>query len=182
MSKIIITGGPGSGKTSLINELKSLNYHCSPEASRELIIEQVAKKSDCLPWINLSPFAELVLERMISLYKESSSCDLTFFDRGIPDIIAYLKSANLPVSENYLEALANHRYHSTVFILLPWPEIYVNDNERWQTYKESEAIYQVIKETYIQLNFNLIEIPQLALERRLAFILEHIAPHITKPE
>lgn len=174
MNKIIITGGPGSGKTSLINVLKSLNYHCSPEASRQLIIEQVAKESDCLPWINLSPFAELVLERMIYLYKESSAYDVTFFDRGIPDIIAYLKSASLPVSENYLDALANHQYHSTVFILPPWPEIYVNDDERWQTYKESEALYQVIKDTYNQLNFNLIEIPQLALKQRLAFILDHI--------
>ena len=31
MKKILITGGPGTGKTSLVNELKNNGYLCSEE-------------------------------------------------------------------------------------------------------------------------------------------------------
>jgi predicted ATPase len=34
-----ITGGPGSGKTSLINELQKRGYRCMAEVARQLIQE-----------------------------------------------------------------------------------------------------------------------------------------------
>ena len=36
VKKIIITGGPGTGKTSLIEELKKNNFKCFDEISREI--------------------------------------------------------------------------------------------------------------------------------------------------
>ena len=36
MNRILITGGPGTGKTSLINELKRNGYNCSEEISRKI--------------------------------------------------------------------------------------------------------------------------------------------------
>ncbi|MEJ6979529.1 AAA family ATPase [Pedobacter sp. P351] len=172
MDKFIITGGPGSGKTSLIAHLEDLGYSCSKEASRQLIVEQVAKNSDILPWLNLNAFAELVLERMKKLYHETPASAVTFFDRGIPDIMAYLKAVNMPVDGKYYEALKNHPYNPCVFILPPWPEIYVNDQERWQTFAESAALYRAIKETYLELNFQLVEVPEMPLEGRAAYILD----------
>ncbi len=38
----IITGGPGVGKTTLLEELKNRNYQIVPEIARELIKEQQA--------------------------------------------------------------------------------------------------------------------------------------------
>ena len=35
-TKILITGGPGTGKTSVINELLNRGYFCFPEIVREL--------------------------------------------------------------------------------------------------------------------------------------------------
>ncbi|MES2872670.1 MAG: AAA family ATPase [Bacteroidota bacterium] len=174
MNKIIITGGPGSGKTTLINSLEQLSYNCSKEASRQLIIEQVAKKSDCLPWINLGAFADLVLERIILLYENASKEQITFFDRGIPDIIAYLTAAKLPVPSAYYDALTQYPYNNTVLILPPWPEIYLNDDERWQTYEESVAIYQAIRETYQSLNFTLVEVPKTSISGRVAFVTDQL--------
>ncbi|MBC7390254.1 MAG: AAA family ATPase [Opitutaceae bacterium] len=173
MNRIIITGGPGSGKSTLIKELQRLNCCCSEEASRQLIIEQVAKNTDCLPWLNLNAFASLVVERMIKLYKEASEERITFFDRGIPDVIAYLKVAGLPVVQDYYEKLKLHPYNKTVLILPPWQEIYLNDNERWQTYEESVTIYRSLCETYQKLNFTLIEVPKMSLGDRADFVLEY---------
>ena len=36
-SKIVISGGPGGGKTTIINALKELGYFCYDEISRDLI-------------------------------------------------------------------------------------------------------------------------------------------------
>lgn len=157
-----------------------MNYNCSPEASRQLIIEEVEKKSACLPWLNLECFAEKVLHKMISLYKATPGSELTFYDRGIPDIIAYLEVAGLPVTETYFEAFKTYPYHKNVFILTPWPEIYVNDSERWQTYSEAEELYSGIMKAYKTFGFNLIEVPKLSVNERVKFVLNNINSSIPK--
>ena len=36
LKKIVITGAPSSGKTTLVNQLKHLGYYCFPEISRHV--------------------------------------------------------------------------------------------------------------------------------------------------
>jgi predicted ATPase len=174
MRKYIITGGPGSGKTNVLEALKEMNYHCSDEVSRRLIIREVEKRSNCLPWNNLNCFAEKVLEKMVSAYEATPADQLTFYDRGVPDIIAYLKVAGLPVPDNYYKTLQENPYHKTVFILPPWQEIYITDSERWQTYQEAEELYWGIADTYKSLGFDLIEIPKFAVKHRANYIINYI--------
>jgi len=173
--KYIITGGPGAGKTTLLQALKDAGYHCSEEASRRLIAEEVAKGSGCLPWIDLSSFAGKVLERMVHSYSETNaSTGPTFFDRGIPDIIAYLKAAHLPVDDRYYTAVQRHPYQHLVFILPPWKGIYVNDAERWQTFEEAAHLYSCIRDTYQALGFTLITVPEEPVHVRMNFVLQTI--------
>ncbi|WP_207531674.1 AAA family ATPase [Desertivirga arenae] len=174
MPKYIITGGPGAGKTSLLNALEEKGFSVSEEASRQLIIEEVAKGSECLPWINLPAFAEKALERMQSLYHAAPKGQATFFDRGIPDIIAYLKAASIDPDAKYYQALFKCQYHPQVFILPPWEGIYVNDTERWQTFEEASQLYQSIKETYEELGFELIELPSASIKERAELVVSHI--------
>ena len=175
IKKYIITGGPGAGKTSLLQALHQAGFHCSEEASRRLIASAMATGSDCLPWIDLPRFAGKVLDRMIHAYQQTAAnTSVTFFDRGIPDIIAYLKAAALPVHDRYYTALRQHPYQAHVFILPPWKEIYVNDAERWQTFEEAVHLYTTIRETYQSLGFSLIEVPPADLAHRMDFIKRHL--------
>ncbi|QQO10398.1 AAA family ATPase [Breznakiella homolactica] len=48
----IITGGPGAGKTSVVNELSVRGYKTIPEAAREIIRNQIDTGGDALPWKN----------------------------------------------------------------------------------------------------------------------------------
>ena len=175
MRKYIITGGPGAGKTTLLQALQSQGFNTSSEASRQIIREEAAKESNCLPWVNLSLFGRKVLNRMVQLYQSAGpSVQTTFFDRGIPDIIAYLQVANEPVAKIYYSTLEQHPYHSLVFLAPPWPEIYVNDSERWHTFAEAEALYHAIKETYQSLQYTTVELPKAPVEERVKFILSYI--------
>jgi predicted ATPase len=172
--RYIITGGPGSGKSTLIAGLERAGYNCSAEISRKMIKAEVAKNTYCLPWLDISCFSDKVIAEMTRDWKANKGNAVTFFDRGIPDVMAYLKIAGLQVPESYLSDLFLHPYEKEVFILPPWENIYVNDAERWQSFEEATAIYHAIKETYIDLGHHLIELPREAAELRVEFILMNI--------
>lgn len=172
--KYIISGGPGSGKTTLINGLQQQGYFCSEEISRKMIIQETAKGSFCLPWIDISCFSAKVLQEMIFAWNQAPTAAITFFDRAIPDIIAYLNVAEVPVPEEYYTALALHPYHKQVFIMPPWESIYVNDSERWQTFEEAVIINEAIRKAYTTCGFELIDVPKNSQTERVAFILDFI--------
>jgi predicted ATPase len=111
---------------------------------------------------------------MKELHQAPQVADTVFFDRGIPDIIAYLKASGLSIDEDYTVALKDYPYQKHVFILPPWQEIYVNDAERWQTFEESVVLYEAIKSVYLDLNFRLVEVPKLPLDARLRYIMREV--------
>lgn len=174
VQKYIISGGPGSGKTTLINGLQQQGYFCSEEISRKMIIQETAKGSFCLPWIDISCFSAKVLREMILSWNQAPADRIVFFDRAIPDIIAYLDVAEVPVPEEYYTALGLYPYHQQVFILPPWEAIYVNDSERWQTFEEAVLLNEAIRKAYIACGFELIDVPKNSLSERIAFILDFI--------
>lgn len=53
----IITGGPGSGKSTLIDALAAQGFHHMPEAGRAIIRDQVAIGGTALPWADRIAFA-----------------------------------------------------------------------------------------------------------------------------
>jgi predicted ATPase len=171
MPRYIITGGPGAGKTCLLTALQQRQYHCSQEVSRQLILEASAKGSNCLPWIDLSCFAGQAFGRMVDAWHAAAEEDLTFFDRGIPDIIAYLRIAGLPVAEKMQQAL-QYPYAGTIFLLPPWEQIYVRDPARWQTFEEAATIYHHIKTIYRSLGYKIMELPKSTVEQRMEIILK----------
>ncbi|MGH2624177.1 MAG: AAA family ATPase, partial [Sphingobacterium sp.] len=67
-----------------------------------------------------------------------------------------------------------YRYHPKVFLLPPWKEIYVNDQERKQTWQQAVETYNWIKQTYNQFNYHIVELPLTTVENRIAFIIENL--------
>ena len=58
---IIVTGGPGSGKSTLIDALAAAGFVRTIEAGRGVIQDQVAIGGNALPWQDPPAFAELML-------------------------------------------------------------------------------------------------------------------------
>ena len=168
----ILTGGPGSGKTSVLEELKKIGFSVVLESGRKLIQEQVNCDSDALPWKDKKKFRDLLLNCDMEKYKE---CLLEknpiFFDRGIPDSIGYSYLESLPVSNSLLRKIKDYPYQKTVFIFPPWEEIYVNDAERKQSFQKAVATYETIKETYQNLGYTVIEIKKTSIKERVQMIL-----------
>ncbi len=168
----IITGGPGSGKSTLIEALEARGHRCYPEVSRELIRREARRPNGVMPWNDLEAFARLAFTEMLLQHDHAAECgERCFFDRALPDIFGYLHERGLDIPESWLDAHRRCRYERTVFILPPWPEIYVNDAERPQTLAEANALHNAIHAVYESLGYELIEVPRMPVEARCEFVL-----------
>lgn len=178
-SLIVITGGPGSGKSTLIDALARRGCAtAASEAGRAIIRDQAAIGGTALPWADRRLFAELMLSWEMRSHREASALGsaAVFFDRGVPDVIGYLRVTGLPVPPHMDAAAHMMRYHPKVFIAPPWPEIYGGDTERKQTLEEAAATCEAMVETYTAYGYELIELPRVSVAERVAFVMNRTAP------
>lgn len=173
---IIITGGPGVGKTTLLEQLQQRGFPCIPEVAREIIREQSAQNGNALPWGNIPAYTRLMLSRSVDSYRENASRnEILFFDRGIPDTLAYAHLTNQPLFPKLPRACADYRYNTRVFILPPWAEIYHTDPERKQTYQEAIDTYHTMAATYQSIGYDLTLVPKATPAERADFVLRQIS-------
>jgi len=174
MNPIIITGGPGAGKTSLIKTLAQKGYATFEEVSRTLIEQQAQLENGILPWHDLPGFAQLCLQHMGEQKQQAYSHPVAFLDRAIPDICGYLAQAELPIEARYREA--SQGYHPQVFFCRPHQAIYVQDEVRPYPYEGAIAIHQALVAVYQQLGYQVVDVPWGTLDERVAFIESALAP------
>ncbi len=172
---IVIIGGPGTGKTTIIDELVNRGYCCYPEISREVTME--AKKQGIEQLFLEKPllFSELLLEGRKKQYKNAQEepHNLVFIDRGIPDVLAYMHYIGDSYPAFFDEACREHLY-TKIFILPPWEEIYISDEARYENFEQAKLLYNHLSETYQNYGYELIEVPKADLNARVQFILENI--------
>lgn len=170
----VITGGPGAGKTTLIKELENRGYSFVPEGAREIIGRQIETGGDALPWGDTVRYTQLMLEWSISDFtRYGASDELRFFDRGIPDVLAYNRLTGNSLLGGLAEAVELYRYNPLVFVLPPWEDIYCTDSERKQNFQEAVATFGMLKTVYRDCGYHLIEVPEGSPENRAAFVLEN---------
>ncbi|NIH21866.1 AAA family ATPase [Providencia heimbachae] len=173
--RIVITGGPGSGKSTLIDALIARGYSCLPEAGRGVIRDQVVINGNALPWGDRIAFSELMLcWEMRSWHTVKGHNQFCFFDRGLPDIAGYLNLCNLAIPPHLDSAIRKFRYRKQVFITPPWPEIYAQDTERKQSIDEAEQTYHAMVDIYQKYGYELLELPRVSVEKRADFIISSV--------
>ena len=173
MIRVVITGGPATGKTSLIQAFKNSGYPTFNEAARKIIQQQLRLKTNKLPWDDVVSFSRLVLTELVKDFQCASS-DLVFYDRGIPDIIGYINYGRKKVFKALKNSNLHNRYDH-VFILPPWKDIYKTDNERRESFDEAKLIYNEIEKAYISSGYNPIIVPMESTHNRIKFILKELS-------
>ena len=173
--KIVLIGGPGTGKTSVLNALTNQGFLCMQEVSREVTLK--AKKEGIEQMFLTEPllFSTLLLEGRERQYLEASQSKepLIFFDRGIPDVFAYMNYFNTPFPEEFLSKSKEYLYDK-VFMFAPWEEIYISDNERYETFEQAQFINTFIEKAYKQIGYKMINVPFGSITDRSQFILNSL--------
>jgi predicted ATPase len=171
----ILTGGPGAGKTTLIEALRRRGFICVDEAGRQIIREQKRIGGDAMHTGDRAKYIELMLSRSIHAYDQVAGVEApVFFDRGILELVGYCEMSGLGVPGHLRKAVEIFGYSETVFILPPWEEIYRGDEERVQDFREAVASFEALAEVYPKLGYRLVEVPRLPVQERADFILGQI--------
>lgn len=182
MKKLIISGGPHSGKTTLLEALKAKfeNVYFVPEPATEVINSEYQKERDLknhigkFPWNNYPDFGRLVIEKSLELEAEiPSDTDLAVLDRSLIDTIAYAKlnacEFLLPVLE---EEIAKANYQAVFFCEMVGD--YQQTEHRSETHEEALATHNMLKKTYQTQALDFIDLPAVSVEERMAVFAEYL--------
>ena len=169
----VISGGPATGKTSVINELEKKGYKVLKEAAREVSLKDKRFQGKSTKEINKKEFQEAIFElQMKEIEKLKDNKEVIFSDRGLGDTLAYYVVNKLRVPK-YQDIYAKKFRYAGVFILEPL-DFYKQDELRQESKTEAEKIHKTIAETYELLGYYAINILFMSVEERVEFIISKI--------
>jgi predicted ATPase len=168
----VLTGGPGGGKTSLLECLASKGYAYVGETAREIIKERLSQ--GLTPRPDPKTFAEQIFARDWANFISNSDSSILFFDRSFMDSACLLFEADSEAYNKIRDTHLNNRYNNTVFLTPPWREIYRNDTERDQSFDEAVRVYQRLEKWYRKHRYHIAVLPKDTVENRATFILDQV--------
>lgn len=169
----VITGGPSTGKTTLLSELNKLGYNTVQEAARTLIDEAVSR--------GITPeelraderqFQEEVTRLKEKVENQTDPNTLTFFDRGMQDTDAYLKYYNFKIAD-WIKELGKKSKYQKVFLLDPLP-VFQEDYARTEDRRFAVKIQKLLEDTYSEYGMPPLRIKAGSVSDRLKIILDTV--------
>jgi len=158
MKRYILTGTPGSGKTSMLHELKRQGYVVVEEAATDVIAREQGL-GNAEPWLQ-ADFIESIVRVQKQRQLEASTLpdELQWYDRSPICTLALSRYLGYPACAALLEELERIEregiYQRRVFFI------------------EHLVFEQIHEETYTSLGYDLLKIAPEALSERVHRIME----------
>lgn len=177
MIKAVIDGGPGTGKTSIIKELRKKGYNVAPEAARIVFHRKKYRNNPNMSKARLKEIQKAIWNLSIQEYRsalKTKKDHVLFFDRGVFSGLSYIILGKMQIPRYMLEQ-ANLVLYDYVFIVNPLPKrLYVNDKIRSESYDKSVRIHKEIIKSYKKFGYKPIIVPFGTVKQRTDFILKRI--------
>ena len=71
----------------------------------------------------------------------------------------------------FVDSCNTHKYDQ-IFILSPWQEIYISDNERYENFHQALEIHDFLVNTYKRFGYELFDVPFNSVKKRTDFIID----------
>lgn len=187
MKLYIISGGPATGKTSVINTLFEKGYFVLHEVARRISQSDKRFIGKSIKEVNMKDFQKAIFElqkkQIEEIMAKNKTHEIIFSDRGFGDTITYFKINNIKIPENYIEYAKkfNELNNPIVFILDPL-NFYEQDELRQENEQEQKNIHAKIIKTYKELGYKIIFVPFDTIENRVDFILSKIKNNRTQSQ
>jgi predicted ATPase len=176
MRKIVLTGGPWSGKSTLAARLSERGCAVAPEAAIRVIeaLREELGEAPALRW--RESHAQSFQLRIALLQQELEAeavgrgATVVVCDRGLPDGIAYLRLRGLEVPVELTAAARRVRYDQVLLLdtlrdFRPRP-----DTGRIDDRADSLQLRELLEAIYREHGHDPLPVPELPLEERL----EHV--------
>jgi predicted ATPase len=174
MSRIVITGAPGVGKTTLLLALQARGCTIVGDTARTII--QDRRRRGLSPRPDPYAFAQEALRMDIDNFvHHAASPGPVFFERSVLDALCGLDRVT-PLNESELRMwLSKYQYFPKVFVLPPWKAIYVKDAERDHTFEHAESVNRIAQEWYCRCGYQIVEVPKVSVDERCTFVIQALA-------
>lgn len=167
----VITGAPCSGKTAVIRMLAQQGYTVIHEVARAYIDAELAG-GKTLSEIKADEWAfeRHILMEKVRIESTLKTDEIIFFDRGIPDSVAYYRLNGLDAAEAFQRSAEVCYRNIFLFERLRFSK----DKVRSEDEKTARQLNRLIEESYQSLGYDIIHVPVLSVKARTEFVLEHL--------
>ena len=184
-TKIPVTGGPGTGKTTTLDQLGK-EHTIVREVARDLIDTQIKVEGGILPWTDLMTF-----QHMVHAVQKQRERGLTpgyvFLDRSHVDQLAYIDVFHTRHDEDEFlsynrQLVESANYAPFAFILDPIPEeiMMADPNYRKEDPETSLRIHKALEKVYTEFGIHLIHVPFMPVQERVVLILNETEKRVPK--
>ncbi|MBT8494355.1 MAG: ATP-binding protein [Deltaproteobacteria bacterium] len=178
--RVVITGGPCSGKTTLVQELAARGFATVPEAAMIVIDElnQELGVEEQKVWrrSHLSEFQTRVLRKQLELEAsvEADRGQPVFMDRGCLDGLAYCTHFRVEPPAALL-AVAEGKRYDQVFVLDTLDDfVFRSDEGRTSNQETSVALGAALEQTYQGHGYSPIRVAAHPVAARVDLVLSTI--------
>lgn len=176
MHKYVLTGGNGSGKTSLLLVLQLSGEKVVRESASDFLYVERAK-GNLFPLDNQDA-EEQILRIQIEREKHVDICKRVFLDRSTIDHFVYARLLRQKLSENIINKCSQFKY-DIIFLIKTSEEFGIGlCTER--EYKYSIFLEKEIIKEYENIEYKVIIIEPDSIENRLIGIKERIKAYENK--
>ncbi|MGK2888301.1 MAG: AAA family ATPase [Candidatus Malihini olakiniferum] len=169
-SFVILSGCSGGGKTTLLSELQRHGFAVIDEPGQRIVSEEVSS-GRCYSVEKHGRFLRRAIMLSVNNYTQARDHEPSwvFFDRVLIDAAAAFQAVT---GEAVLTTLmSRYRYHSRVFLVLPWPEIYEQNTDRRYSMEAEIAEFERLQDVYPALGYAVSLLPKVSVKERADFVL-----------
>jgi predicted ATPase len=173
--RVVVTGGPYSGKTTLVGALAGRGFATVPEAAIDVIgtLNATMGVEGQRTWRrdHLLEFQQMIFELQVEREEAiGPDAGTVFLDRGIADGIAYCENAGIEPPGRFRErAIASGYAHALVLETLEGFETR-DSTGRMSRREDSLRIGRLIADAYRAIDVPVTPVGRLPLEDRLALV------------
>ena len=167
----VITGGPCSGKSTLLTELQKNGYRIVPESARAVVDQETARgKTVNEIRSDEAAFQHKVAARQIKTESNLPLDEMLFLDRALPDSIAYYSFFGLGPEK--ISKLCMRGLYQKVFLLELLP--FQKEDARTEDSLDAARLHELIRQAYTDLGYHVISVPVMSAKNRLRFVCDRL--------
>jgi predicted ATPase len=168
--RAVITGGPGTGKSTLLAALADEGFATFPEVARDILQAPggMELRAQCP-----AEFATAMLGAEQTAWFAAKP-GWSVYDRGFPDIAGFLELESITVSNAVGEACIDLRYSGPIFRAPPWRAIYSTDEERIQSWEQAVASDLAVCAAWRKYGYDLVDLPLAKVPDRVQFVRDRL--------